>query len=168
MASTFPIRPGLAESIRATMPVIWGAAMLVPETTEYEFVGHEVRTSSPGATMSGLMRIPWKLAGPRLLNVARPFSFVMAPTVNDSSYWAGGPSIPMVPQPGPELPAATTGTIPAARTSWTAVSRMVSSGHSPSEIEQNHELFTATGAFEGSGLFPSRSNGATMNSRQPM
>src|SRR5438477_3777814 len=126
-------------------PTMCGEAMLVPLSNAYVLGGQDVRTSSPGATMSGLIRVPWNAAGPRLLNVARPFSFVIAPTVNDSSYWAGGPSMPMVPQPGPELPAATTGTIPAAWTSWTAVSRTVSSGHSPSEIEQNHELLTATG-----------------------
>src|SRR6266536_2982940 len=145
-----------------------GEAVLVPLSMEYVFGGQDERTYSPGATMSGLIRVPWNEAGPRLLNVASPFSLVIAPTVNDSSYCAGGPSIPMVRQYGPELPAATTGTMPAARTSCTAGSRMAWVGHSPSEIEQNHELLIATGAFEGSGLFPSRSNGATMNSRQPM
>src|SRR5438105_12800865 len=124
-----------------------GAAVLVPLSTEYVSGGHDERTYSPGATMSGLTRVPWNETGPRLLKVARPFSFVMAPTVNDSLYCAGGPSIPMVEQSGPELPAATTGTMPAARTSRIAVSRMFWFGHSPSEIEQNQELLIATGAF---------------------
>ena len=79
------------------------------------FGGYEDRTLSPGAVMSGLIRIPWKDTGPRLLKMARAFDWVVAPTVNASSYWAGGPSLPMVWQPGPELPAANTGTIPAAR-----------------------------------------------------
>src|SRR5437764_83327 len=118
--------------------------------------------------MSGLILVPWNDAGPRLLNVARPFSLVMAPTVKDSAYWAGGPLIPTVWQAGPSFPAATTGTMPAALTSCTAVRRTDWSGHSPRGIEHNQELFTATGAFEGSGLFPSRSKGATMNSRHPM
>src|SRR5689334_13900931 len=100
--------------------------------------------------MSGLIRVPWNVAGPRLLNDASAFSNVTAPTVNDSSYCAGGPLIPMVAQSGPEFPAATTGTIPAARTSCTAVNSTLWSGHSPSSREQNHELLTATGAFEGS------------------
>src|SRR5438552_3590900 len=142
--------------------------MLVPLSNAYVFGGHEVRTSSPGATMSGLILVPRNEAGPRLLNVASPFSKVTAPTVNDWSYWAGGPSMPTVRQSGPELPAATTGTMPAARTSWTAASRTDWSGHSPSEIEQSQELLIAAGALDGSGLFPPRSVGATMNSRQPM
>src|SRR5436190_450991 len=142
--------------------------MLVPLSNAYVFGGQEVRTSSPGATISGLTLVPWKDTGPRLLKVASPFSNVTAPTVNDSSYWAGGPSIPMVEQSGPELPAATTGTMPAARTSCTAVSRVDWSGHSPRAMEQTQELLTATGALDGSGLFPCRSVGATMNSRQPM
>src|SRR2546427_4826264 len=104
--------------------------------------------------MSGLIRVPRKVAGPRLLNEASAFSYVTAPTVNDSAYWAGGPLIPIVEQSGPELPAATTGTMPAARTSRTAVSRTPWPGHSPSASEQNHELFTAIGAFVGSGLVP--------------
>src|SRR6059036_3763621 len=149
-------------------PTMCGEAMLVPLSNAYLFGGQDVRTSSPGATMSGLIRVPWNDAGPRLLNVASPFSNVTAPTVNDSSYWAGGPSIPTVWQSGPELPAATTGTMPAARASCTAVRSVDWSGHSPSEMEQTQELLTATGALVGSGLFPWRSVGATMNSRQPM
>src|SRR5439155_14613019 len=100
-----------------------GEAVLVPLSTEHVLGGHDERTSSPGATMSGLIRTPWNEAGPRLLNVASPFSFVMAPTANASSYCAGGPPIPTVWQDGPELPAATTGTMPAAPTSCTAGGR---------------------------------------------
>src|SRR5438093_76502 len=46
--------------------------MLVPLSNAYLFGGQDVRTSSPGATMSGLIRVPWNDAGPRLLNVASP------------------------------------------------------------------------------------------------
>src|SRR2546430_9834345 len=145
-----------------------GVAMLVPSSTAYVLGGYEDRTVCPGATMSGLIRVPWKDAGPRLLKLASVFDCVVAPTVNDSSYCAGGPSLPMVWHIGPELPAATTGTMPAARTFWTAVSRMDWFGHSPSEIEQYHELLMATGALAGSGFCPSRFHGAIMNSRQPM
>src|SRR2546426_7572976 len=116
-------------------PAMCGAAMLVPLSYAYAFGGQEVRTSSPGATMSGLIRVPWNVTGPRLLNEASTFSNVTAPTVNDSSYSAGGPTLPTVEQSGPELPAATTGTMPAARTSCTAVSSVLSSGHSPSSRE---------------------------------
>src|SRR2546421_8500617 len=113
--------------------------------------------------MSGLTRVPMKVTGPRLLNEASLLFMSVAPTVNDSSYWAGGPSLPIVEQPGPELPAAHTGTMPAARRSWTGWSRMLWV-HPSWEIEQNHELLTATGAFAGSGLPPVRSHGAIMNS----
>ena|SRR5438093_9533808 len=118
--------------------------------------------------MSGLSRVPWKVAGPLLLNPASVCDMVVAPTVKDSSYWAGGPSFPIVAQDGPEFPAATTGTMPAARRFWTAVRRIPLFGHSPNEIEQYQELLTATGAFDGSGFCPSRFHGAIMNSRHPM
>src|SRR5712691_1267780 len=127
-----------------------GVAMLVPSKTAYVFGGYDDRTVWPGAVMSGLIRVPWKMAGPRLLKPASVFCCVVAPTVNDSSYWAGGPSFSTLEQIGPELPAANTGTIPAARTFCTVVSRIDWFGHSPNEIEQYHESLIAAGALVGS------------------
>src|SRR5262245_8914767 len=108
--------------------------------------------------MSGLTRVPWNVAGPRLLKLARVLALVGAPTVKDSSYWAGGPSIRVVEHDGPELPAATTGTMPAARTACTVANR-TDCVQPSSEIEQYQELLTATGAFDGSGFCPFRSQG---------
>src|SRR2546425_10891309 len=149
-------------------PAMCGVAMLVPSSTAYVFGGYDDRTVCPGAVMSGLIRVPWNVTGPRLLKPASVFAWVVAPTVNASSYWAGGPSLPMVWQAGPELPAANTGTIPAARTFCTVVSRIDWFGHSPNEIEQYHESLMAAGALVGSGFCPFRSHGAIMNSMHPM
>src|SRR5947208_15476601 len=106
------------------MPAMCGAAMLVPDSTAYVFVGYEDRTFSPGAAMSGFTSVVGPTcAGPRLLKLARVLAIVVAPSVYDSSYWAGGPRSPIVSQAGPEFPAATTGTIPAARTFLTVRKR---------------------------------------------
>src|SRR6186997_130118 len=141
-------------------PAMWGLAMLVPDSTAYVLVGNEDRTPSPGATMSGLTtRVPMNEAGPRLLNPAREFDIVVAATENDASYWAGGPSLPIVRQVGPELPAEKTGTMPAARRAVTA-SYNESCAQPSWEIEQNQELLTATGARSGFGFWPSRFQGA--------
>ena len=75
--------------------------------------------------------------------------------------------MPIVWHDEPELPAATTGTMPAARTFCTVwnSTRWVQ----PSiEIEQYQELLTATGALLGSGFCPFRSHGAIMNSKHVM
>src|SRR6266508_1378362 len=117
--------------------------------------------------MSGLMYVfPAKWAGPRLLKLASESVMVVAPTVNESSYWAGGPSLPMVSQNGPELPAATTTTMPASRRLCTT-SASQAWVHPSRVIEQNHELLMATGAFVGSGFWWFRSHGASMYSMQP-
>ena len=59
------------------------------------------------------------VTGPRLLKLAIESVFVVnAPTTNDSVKMAGGSEI--VEQAEPELPAATTVTIPAARFAWIA------------------------------------------------
>ncbi len=72
--------------------------------------------------------------------------------------------MPIVRHVGPELPAEKTGTMPAARRAVTA--SISESWAQPSwEIEQNQELLTATGARSGFGLWPSRFQGAIMNSR---
>src|SRR5918992_2650333 len=133
-----------------------GEAMLVPDRMAYEFVGYDDRTLTPGATMSGLIRVPWKLAGPRLLKVARLSLMSLAPTVYVSSYWAVGPSLPTVRHDGPLLPAEATQLIPAARRARTGSHRTRLFGHSPREIEQYQELLTAMGALLGSGLSPFR------------
>jgi len=65
------------------------------------------------------------------------------------------------------FPAATTGTIPAARTFCTA-SNSTPWVHCSSEMEQYQELLTATGALLGSGFFLPRSHGAIMNSKHVM
>src|SRR5436190_6921035 len=127
--------------MRAMIPVMWGAAMLVPDSTAYVFVGYEDRTFSPGATMSGFVSVVGPTcAGPRLLKPASALVIVVAPTVYDSSYWAGGPRSPIVSQNGPEFPAATTGTMPAARTFCTVWSRADWVHPTSTPTAQYHEL----------------------------
>ena len=92
---------------------------------------------------------------------------MVAPTVKDSSYWAGGPSIPTVLHAGPALPGGDHRDDPG-RTD--VLHRLDSAPwlHPSSEIEQYHELLTATGALVGSGFCPFRSHGAIMNSKHVM
>ncbi len=70
--------------------------------------------------MSGLVRLlPSAVTGPRLLNEAAvSVPVVSAPTLNDSGKNDGASET--VEQDEPELPAATTVTMPAARLAWMA------------------------------------------------
>ena len=135
--------------------------MLVPFKVEYPPPGTQERTPTPGAEMSGFMRLlPSRVTGPRLLNEAIPSLLLVAPTVNDSAYIAAGSST--VPHEEPLFPAEWTVTMPAARTFCTAGSRTSRlASVQPSLTVQPQELLITSGARSGRGLFPFRSVGAT-------
>src|SRR5258707_15510935 len=102
---------------------------------------------TPGAEISGFRRLlPSTVPGPRLLKLAMLLVESVAPTVTELSYNEGG-SV-MLEQPDPELPAATAGKIPAARTLLTTVKR-VFAAH-PSLGGHPQELLIESGAFDGS------------------
>src|SRR6266576_559020 len=97
--------------------------------------------------MSGLRRLlPSTVTGPRLLKLAMWLSESVAPTVTELSYKAGG-SV-MLEHEDPELPAATAGKIPAARTLFTTASSVFA--EQPSLGGHPQELLIESGAFVGS------------------
>ena len=113
---TLPRNDGWAESVNATAPATWGVAIEVPlKADEYESTGTLDLMLVPGAVISGFWRLlPSIVTGPRLLKEAIPsVPVTKAPTVRTSGKNEGGSMT--VEQLEPELPAATTVTMPAAR-----------------------------------------------------
>ena len=71
VSGTRPASVGTADHSSATAPDTCGVAMEVPEKREYPFPGTEERIETPGATMSGFIRLePSTVTGPRLLKDA--------------------------------------------------------------------------------------------------
>jgi len=84
--SMFPINLGWADHISATTPTTCGPAIEVPLLGAKVFLGMDDRTSTPGATISGLTRwLPSTVTGPRLLNGARLPNLSNAPTLKAAS-----------------------------------------------------------------------------------
>src|SRR5262249_10217447 len=118
--------------------------------------------------MSGFCRLlPSTVTGPRLLKLAIVSSPAFTPpTVKDSLQRAGGSVT--VEHPEPELPAATTVTIPAARcaavAAWSVPALQPSAGGHP------QELVVTSGAFVGSPCagVPPTGYGARKNSKHSM
>jgi hypothetical protein len=82
VAAMFLTRSGRADQSRATTPTTWGPAIEVPLNVEYavSLVRTEDRTLTPGATISGFMRLePSTVTGPRLLKPARLLLMSTAP-----------------------------------------------------------------------------------------
>src|ERR687893_2795137 len=108
------------------------------------------RTFTPGAAMLGLIA-PFTPELPRLEKFAMALLMSYAPTAYASGL---SPGELAVSQPGPELPLAKAGKIPAA-----THARMVS-WYQVSPRPPPHELLTMSGCRSGRGLAPLRSVGA--------
>src|SRR5687767_7993889 len=98
-------------------------------------------TATPGALRSGFTGPPHG-DGPRPLKDATWSSISVAPAANASDE---APGLRTLPSPGPLLPAANDGKIPAARSA--RMSAVNSPMHPPRANPQ--ELFTTSGAFAG-------------------
>ena len=119
MVDTLPRKLGCVESMSATAPATCGVAIDVPLKVAYveTVVRYADLVLVPGAAMSGFCRLlPSTVTGPRLLKEAIVGGLdpvLRAPTVKTSGKNDGGSET--VEQLGPEFPAATTVTMPAAR-----------------------------------------------------
>jgi len=85
--STSPSRSGAADHRSAIAPATWGAAPEVPLKDEvYPLPGAAVRSETPGAVRSGLMRSdPSAATGPTLENAASVSSTDVAPTLSEAA-----------------------------------------------------------------------------------
>ena len=88
VAGMFLTRSGRADQSRATTPTTCGPAIEVPLKIPYAVSLALIaeRFDTPGAEMLGFMRPePSMVTGPRLLELARAFALLMAPTEKEAA-----------------------------------------------------------------------------------
>ncbi len=141
------VQSGCCRASSAAAPATCGVAIEVPEAATYEAsttwpivvpAARAATMSTPGAVTSGLTASsPGR--GPRPEKSARESSRSTAPTVRAASAAAGDP---IVPWPGPALPAATTNSAPEAAESSFSV-RLIGSVPSLGASEPSDMLTTS-------------------------